>query len=279
VEHPNLCENMGLVAAQLLTRVLFSEAEDPKEFLRRMSIQAQDEKRRAQGNTPAEEWSEWDDLEDWQRTAVRELEAEEDTYFALEDFSDSTFSVNSGNLSFKVYASDDIARAEALDQVRLSLRDEPELFAQDWLRGFIDMEHLRNTLHQDARDDDYWNESYTDYDSKIKELIDRDRLDEDPRIDSDGNDLEITPEIEAMVDEKWEEMIEAFANERMKDPITYLSDIFGEEDANKWAFEHGRVNIDAAAESAINTDGWQHFLARYDGNSHDLPSGAVYVRT
>ena len=163
--------------------------------------------------------------------------------------------------------------------MREDLENEPGMFTQTWLESFINMERLRSFLHQDARDDDYWNESYPDYDSKIQELIDRDYLDEDPRIDSEGNELEITPEIESLVDEKWEEMIEGFAKQRLEDPIgDYLEDIYGHDDAVKQAIEWVGIDLDRAAEDAVQTDGWQHFLARDDGNSYDLPGGFVYVK-
>jgi len=38
------------------------------------------------------------------------------------------------------------------------------------------------------------------------------------------------------------------------------------------------IDEDAAAEDAVMTDGWAHFLSRYDGNYNSTKSGIVYFR-
>jgi hypothetical protein len=74
-----------------------------------------------------------------------------------------------------------------------------------------------------------------------------------------------------------ENLAEKIAEERLEDPIAYLEDIYGDEAAAK-AIEIAGIDIDAAAEEAVDTDGWQHFLSRYDGNSYETKSGFVYWR-
>lgn len=268
---------MGMVTAQLLARVALSEAEDPKEFLKKVSRE-QTMKNRRIGKThvePAEEWVEWENLEDWQRTAAKEMEEAENAFFKLhhEDFDTMSLEDAHGDW-WTVFRNEDIAEARAKQQVLDDLHESPENFVQDWLENFIDKENLQHQLYQDLRDEDYWNEQYPDYESKIEELIQRDLLDEDPRVADDDGDLVVTPEVEALVDEKWEELIEAHGK---RDAMEWLRDVYGDE-AAKQAMEIGGIDYDAAADNAVATDGWQHFLARYDGNSYDLPGGAVYVR-
>ena len=62
------------------------------------------------------------------------------------------------------------------------------------------------------------------------------------------------------------------------EPWDYLEEIYGKDETIKKAIEMVGINIDEAAKAAISADGWEHFVARYDGNSHDLESGAVYCR-
>jgi hypothetical protein len=79
-------------------------------------------------------------------------------------------------------------------------------------------------------------------------------------------------------DDYIEEVAEKMTEERLKDPIAYLEDIYGAEDAVKQAIEIAGIDVDAAAEDAVDTDGAAHFLARYDGNSYETKSGLVYWR-
>ena len=51
------------------------------------------------------------------------------------------------------------------------------------------------------------------------------------------------------------------------------------EDAVKKAIEIAGIDIDAAAEEAVQSDGAAHFLSSYDGNSYTTEAGLVYWRT
>ena len=74
-----------------------------------------------------------------------------------------------------------------------------------------------------------------------------------------------------------ESLAEKITDDRLKDPMQYLEDIYGDEAAQK-AIEIAGIDIDAAAEDAVQTDGAEHFLSRYDGNSYETKSGFVYWR-
>ena len=276
---------MGILAERLVQHILFGEGEDPKAFLKRMSLQKDAEdyksgrKQRPEPVEPCQEWVDWEDLEEWQQAAAQELEEDLGCQFALKSHDTDSFVVSTRVHNwYQVFRDEDAARQVALDSVREMLRDEPGNFTQTWLEDFINLDRLRRELHNDARDDDYWNEEHPDIESKIVELIDRGYLDEDPLIGSDENAIAVTPEIERMVDEKWEEFIDGYATQQLEDPIAYLEQFEGRDAAIKRAIDMVGIDVDAAAESAINADGWQHFANTYDGNSHDLPGGAVYVR-
>jgi hypothetical protein len=65
---------------------------------------------------------------------------------------------------------------------------------------------------------------------------------------------------------------------RLSDPMEYLEDIYGKEDAVKQAIKIAGIDIDAAAEEAVNVDGPAHFLSSYDGSSYNTKNGLVYWR-
>jgi len=60
--------------------------------------------------------------------------------------------------------------------------------------------------------------------------------------------------------------------------MAYLEKIYGSEDAVKQAIEIAGIDVNAAAEDAVDTDGPEHFVARYDGNYYTTKNGLVYWR-
>ena len=53
---------------------------------------------------------------------------------------------------------------------------------------------------------------------------------------------------------------------------------YGEEDGVTKAIEIGGIDVEAATEEVVSTDGVGHFLSHYDGNINDGPGGIVYWR-
>jgi len=272
---------MGMVRAiaqRLAAAVL--EGEDPKDFLRRMSHQRKIDVRHAgeQPVTPCEQWPEWDDLEDWQQIAAKELEDDRNAYFQLHNHDHLSFQVSdSHNEWFTVFSDENAAVECAEASVREDLEHEPQNFNQNFLTNFINLDKVRRDLHDFARDDDYWNDQWPEYEDKIAKLIEDNLLGEDPLLSSTGRKRKLTPKVEKMIDDLWEKMIEDFANERLEDPIGFLEDINGREEAVKEAMRIGGIDITACAERAVSLDGWRHYLSHNDGLSHDLPGGAIYV--
>jgi len=65
--------------------------------------------------------------------------------------------------------------------------------------------------------------------------------------------------------------------EQLRDPMQYLDDICGD-DAAAQAIKIAGIDVEAAAEDAVDTDGAGHFLSIYDGETHETKSGLVYWR-
>jgi hypothetical protein len=202
---------------------------------------------------------------------IEECVIEEDRGFS--SFGEGTiYHLEWGTEEYNVAENRDQAYKLAVAVVKQDLEQEPELFNKDFLEQHIDTDRLRDELKNDVvdmriedltdaaerRPDDFW-ESY-----------EREGF-EAPEENEDGDRRE--PESSEI-----EELAQKQVETELEDPMQYLEDIYGREDAVKEAIKIAGIDIDAAADDAVDTDGWEHFLARYDGNSHDTDSGLVYWR-
>jgi|HubBroStandDraft_4_1064222.scaffolds.fasta_scaffold55006_2 hypothetical protein len=96
--------------------------------------------------------------------------------------------------------------------------------------------------------------------------------------DFDEDDLDCHVEAAEPEDSDVEQLATSLTEAELKDPMQYLEDIYGREDAVKKAIEIAGIDVDAAAEEAVDTDGPSHFLSSYDGNSYTTAGGLVYWR-
>lgn len=192
---------------------------------------------------------------------------------------DSTtqFKADVGNEEWLFFKSEDEAETYALQMVRQDLETEPEIFSQDWLRGFVDEDRLRNAIGDPYEDweDDVRN---LDYDDLLDKMVEEGYVDDDdPRFFKKNGEHRVENRLRlAVLNKEMESYIER--EKPSWEPWEWLEDVYGKEEAQKWAVENVGIDVDEAAKSAVSTDGWQHFVARYDGNSHTVENGAVYCR-
>ncbi len=194
-----------------------------------------------------------------------DLSVEEDK--GLTSFGEGTvYRISVGKREWCVAENYDAARALALAVVTQDLESEPEMFKKSFLESHIDQDRLRRDLEGDVRDM---------AEEDLREMSDRDfwRTAEDyidvPEEDDDGG----MPDPEEYI----EEVAEAMVEQKLKDPMEYLEDIYGEKEAVEQAIKIAGIDVAAAAEDAVDTDGWEHFLCRYDGDSHQV-GDLVYWR-
>jgi len=194
-----------------------------------------------------------------------DLKIEEDR--GLTSFGEGTvYRVSLGKLEWIVAESNDAAYELAKAVVTQDLESEPEIFNKDFIESHINTDRLRRDLYGDVRDmaeEDLRQMSEREFWRTAESYIDV------PEEDDEGD----MPDSEDYV----EDVAEKIAEERLKDPMEYLEDIYGD-DAAAQAIKIAGFDIDAAAEDAVDTDGWQHFLSRYDGNSEETSSGFVLWR-
>lgn len=177
-----------------------------------------------------------------------------------------------GRMEWRVVASEDDERELALEIVKQDLEQEPEIFKQSFIESHINTDRLRRDLESDVqsmREEDLHDMAERHLDDFWREY-EREGFDA-PEEDEDGERRE--PK-----DSEIEELAASLTEAELKDPMEYLRDIYGD-DAAKKAIDIAGIDIDAAAEEAVDTDGPAHFLSSYDGQSYTTPGGLVYWRT
>lgn len=191
--------------------------------------------------------------------------------------STTQFKVDVGNEEWLFFKSEDEAESYALDIVRTDLENEPEIFSQDWLRQHVDEDRLRNAIGDPYEE---WEDEVRglDYEELLNKMVEEGYVeDDDPVFFKKNGDQRIENPVRVKaLDKIMEEYVE---REKPKwEPWDWLEDVYGKEEAQKQAIEMVGIDVDAAAKDAVATDGWPHFVARYDGHSHTLENGAVYCR-
>lgn len=203
-----------------------------------------------------------------------ELRIEED--HGLTGFGEGTvYSVTirgGGHKEWYVVEGSDQEHALAVAIVTQDLEEQPEIFNQSFIESHIDTDRLRRDLMSDVlnmriedlqdmadrRPDDFWRE----YEGEGWDA---------PEENEEGERRE--PEYREI-----EELAEKQAEAQLRDPMEYLEDVYGREDAVKEAIRIAGIDVAAAAEEAVNVDGPGHFLSSYDGSTHETKSGLVYWR-
>ena len=171
---------------------------------------------------------------------------------------------------WKVVASEDDERELALEIVKQDLDDQPEIFNKDFIESHIDIDRLRRDLESDVQ---------SNIEERLRDERPNDFWKEYERAGFDAPEEDEDGEREDPDDSHIEELAEQQTEEMLKDPMDYLADIYGREDAVKQAIEIAGIDINAAAEDAVDTDGAAHFLSSYDGQSYTTKGGLVYWRT
>ncbi len=162
-----------------------------------------------------------------------------------------------------------------------------ESFTSDF-RDWIIMNALDNDWFEEAVKESY--EFYVEdieseassmgYDNRlIEEMHDHQVLsDEDFEEDEDGE-----PDLRNLkdyvdIDSAKEEFIDLLV-ENAGDPVEYCGDNFGWDWITQMASQNNLINLEEVVDQCIYEDGIAHFIARYDGQEHDLGNGLYAYRT
>jgi len=192
---------------------------------------------------------------------------------------------------YLVFENEERAESYAKVLVRDQLEDEPDMFTSTWLEQFMSMTDTdrriiageeSDNIVDDLNDDEVIEEAdKQDEFDEIQEEIDTitENSESDAQIKENLEELETKQEElvnearEDLRSDKYDEMYESLA-----DPINYFVDeqgIYTREELMKQSFIH--IDIEEATEDAVRTDGWQHFVATYDGDSDEVPNTDMVV--
>lgn len=208
------------------------------------------------------------------REMAAELDVEPDDLVVSEDthFDTDSFTVSTGRPDWRVVHSEEEATEMAKASVIQDLENEPEIFNRNWLLNHIDDEKLKMLVYDMGMEDDYVDEMAP---SEFWQFARRMRLTIPDDVEAALDDGEDAREPDTS---EIQEVKEAYANEQAQDPWSRLTDMMGADEAVQYVMQNVGIDVNAAADTAISTDGWEHFLARYDGKSYVTPAGFVYWR-
>jgi hypothetical protein len=155
---------------------------------------------------------------------------------------------------------------------------------KDW----IIMNALDNEWFEDAVKEsyEYYVEDIEDeassmgYENRlIEEMHDHQVLsDDDFVVGEDGEPDLTTLNDDVDIDSLKEEFIDLLV-ENAGDPVDYCGDNYGWDWVTEVATQHNLIDMDEVVEQCIYMDGVAHFIARYDGEEHELGNGLYAYRT
>jgi hypothetical protein len=155
-------------------------------------------------------------------------------------------------------------------------------------RDWIIMNALDNEWFEDAIKESY--EYYVEdieeeassmgYENRlIEEMHDHQVLsDDDFVVGEDGEPDLTTLNDDVDIDSLKEEFIDLLV-ENAGDPVDYCGDNYGWDWVTEVATQHNLIDMDEVVEQCIYMDGVAHFIARYDGEEHELGNGLYAYRT
>lgn len=162
-----------------------------------------------------------------------------------------------GDIRYRFFWDEDEAENIATIQVLEDLQTQPEIFNQDWLQGHFDDDKWLDAFRSDAEE---WvresPESYTAF-------VDNEEPEEDGSYSED--------QIERMVEGYLEDIKKRGVTDFLTGDLGYSG-----EDLARQILPY--IDIQKAAEDAIATDGWPHFISNYDGSYETTERGLVYFR-
>lgn len=190
----------------------------------------------------------------------------------------SAIQVTVNGEEFQVFQDYDTAEKYAVEVVKNDLETEPETFAGEWVKDFIDTERLTQAIGDpnEGWDDEVRGLGYEDL---LDRMVEEDMIESDDLVffKKNGDKRVETRQRAALLND----YLEKYAEEKKPqapDPWDWLSDMYRKEDVIKEAIKLAGFDEEAAAKYAVNTDGVAHTLARYDHNDRELENGAHYYR-
>ncbi len=131
---------------------------------------------------------------------------------------------------------------------------------EDEIRNEVESEVKDEIEEPEDNDDGKYDKAYEKWEAKIEE--------------------EIESRLETAIEDKRSEIASDIEEAVERDPVNYFINDQGIYSNAKELLDAGLITVDedALAEYVVDTDGAEHTVARYDGNSYETDDGKVLVR-
>ena len=161
---------------------------------------------------------------------------------------------------------EDEAERIATEIVGQDLEESPGNFNQTWLTNWIQL--------SSSMDRNYM--ALEEANAIVGNMDDNEILDYvGVEIDSNDEnyDKKVSDAREQIISDKSDDIYEALGN-----PYNYFVESGLTDEKDYLEIVKKYIDIDGAAEDAIDTDGWAHFLSLYDGDYDTTPEGVVFFQ-
>ena len=188
---------------------------------------------------------------------VEEINQEILDSLSIDNPSENRGTVTVDEIDYVIIQDENEATRIAIEQVKNDLEEDPQLFNQTWLQDFT-----------------YISECDKDIMVSEEENYIREMVTEDSENEIFENEEDKKKWIDEIVKEKLKEYEEGF-----EDPINYFVNeqgMFSVADlmTQSWI----NIDVEKAAEDAVQLDGWPHFLSHYDGEYEETENGLIIFR-
>ena len=177
---------------------------------------------------------------------------------------------------WSLYKNYDQMEKIAKEQVRQDLEEEPEIFNQDFIASH------QSISPTDARQFGIEHGDFTVEDrdlDELKEMADQYGVEYDDVDEDDDKDDKLKNKLIDNISSKVADEVEKTINrDGLKDWICHDQGFCSEDEFQEQYGKWLHLDVDSAVDDAVDTDGVEHFIARYDGSSHELKNGQYLVR-
>ena len=177
---------------------------------------------------------------------------------------------------FNLIPSFDTFHDIAIDYVTQMLEDEPELFIQSFLESHLYITDTDKRLIAGDEAEAYSSELRDreiaeEYENKHGELLYEVEPDEE-----EGEEGEL--DYDKMREDIYDSHYDYVYGELERDAVGYFTDSLGYEMKDLMKNNLFSIDINSAAEDAVQTDGEAHFLSHYDGNYEETNGGIIVMK-
>jgi len=185
---------------------------------------------------------------------------------SIDNPSENRGTVTVDEIDYVIIQDENEATRIAIEQVKNDLEEDPQLFNQTWLQDFTYISECDKDIMV-SEEENYIREMVTE--NSENEIFENEE-DKEKWIDEEDK--------EKWIDETVKERLKGY-EEGLEDPINYFVNeqgMFSVADlmTQSWI----NIDVEKAAEDAVQLDGWPHFLSHYDGEYEETENGLIIFR-